>query len=1301
MLNKLLLISSLLCLLIVQAAQAQQLKVVAETDSFTDYEFNNPELKVMSPIGLTVPVSGNTIRYQILDQVVTTSSAVIPSEKATVLSLSGGNAPLIETSEPGISRGLRISALSINVTRHDERSTKILERIRIRVYKEGDRITPKRQRIASNQLAIFETGTWYKIPITKNSIYALDSDYLEELGIDLSSIDPKDIQIWGTGGYQLPEENSEARPVLTQIPILVEGESDGSFNTNDRVIFYANNPDRIIRENGTYSHDLHPYSKQSYIFLTIAPEEGERLSAVNTNLDPSRTISSFNDFIWKEEELYKVEERFKSGRNWLGKRFETSSNGTLIDIFSDTLVGLIQNRPIEISGEFVNRSTNSASFRIELNQTEVTDLFLPQSGSYTSSEGRAGISRSFSETMNISPENGVINVSASYNHNASGSNGYFDWIRISAERELVAENDRLYFYSPEDGSSSELAEYQLTGFSSEPMVLDVTDVTSPKLLSGSYSGSDFTFNYRSGNNIQFIAQSDFQTPAPGVAIEQQNIREASEYPDYIIVTTTDFLEYAEELASYRANNDGLTPVVVTQEQIMNEFSGGVTDPVAIRDYVKFLYDRALSDNREPPKYLLLFGDTTYDYKNIIKTGFTNHIVTYQSEESLHRTASYATDDFFGLLDDNEGDLDLNGSGETPDSHLLDIGIGRISAQTRTEAAIAIQKIKTYENPANTGSWQNLFTFAADDDFPDVQRNRDLHVLNADETANRMNIIEPGIRLRKIYEFAYPEEITGAGREVPEATKDFINTLNNGTLVLNYSGHGNEQTLSDENLFRSEYIPSLTNRDRLAVLITATCQFGRYDDIDAQSGAEKLFFADNGGVIAAFTTTRVVYTGQGITARNNFGLNVALSQQMIDRSSGSLPKRFGDIYRETKNTMINSSTVISTRNSKKFILIGDPATKFRLPEYKSEITSINDYTESGQDTILTIRALDRVTLSGEIKDLDGNTFTSFNGETTISVMDANRTVNLPSDREWVQQDNCYLTDCKYTVENDVLFKGKAAVENGQFSATFIVPKDISFSDSTGRIIAFAGSEGQTAGGSFTKIRFNGTNENAEDDGKGPELDIFLNDQRFVNGNLVNSAPNLIIELQDQSGINTTGTGVGHEIIATIDTKPQRSFVLNDFYEGSLNDYTRGRIEYPLDELPEGSYSLKVRAWDVHNNFSEKEIFFEVASSEELSVRNVYNYPNPMNNITRFTFEHNQPGNPLDVSVRIFTLSGKPVQQIENQLITTSSYASISWDGRDRDHNRLGNGTYIYVLRVATDTPKGRQTTEQIEKLVIIR
>ncbi|MDZ7805516.1 MAG: type IX secretion system sortase PorU [Gracilimonas sp.] len=1303
MLNKLLIFSGLLCLFFAGTAQARQLKVVAETNSFTDYEFVNKDHKLIPAIGITISASGISSPYQILEQNIVSVKETISSDKALVLNLQRTDSPLIERSESGIQRGKTVIPISINVTRYNDNELLITEYLKLRVYKNGSAVTAKRNTssLGESNEGLFASGTWYKIPVNESGIYELNTEYLEELGLNPSTIDPNFIQVWTTEGYPLPESNSVTRPQLTQVPILVQGENDGSLDEQDRIFFYGNSPNETSRQNGEYSHLVHPYSNYNYVFLTIGNVQGLRLTDNSIIGNPDRIVDSFRDFIWIEEELTKAEERIKSGRNWLGKQFPASSDGVFQEIFTDTLPGLSSTEAIEISGKFVNRSTSSVSFSIRMNGSNIQSLFIPASGSYTSSEGRAGISSSFNTSVSAPSNTNILNFEAAYDNNDSGSTGFFDWLRITATRSLEANEGRLLFNSPEDGTINEVAEYRLSGFNKMPLVLEISNPTDPKMINTSEQNNDYSFRYFSGVDLKFIVQDNFMNPEPGSVIPNQDLKGITFFPEYVIVTAEDFLNQARELSEYREQEDGLTSIVVTQNKIVNEFSGGVNDPAAIRDYLKFLYDRALSNGQEPPKYALLFGDTTFDYKGIIDGGHTNYVMTYQSDESLHRTESYASDDFFGFLDDVEGEMDVNGSGVTPSNYLLDIGVGRIPAQTQSEATVAVQKIKIYENPNTHGNWQNQFTFAADDDFPNVELNRDLHVLNADETANLMNIYESGVRLNKIYQFAYNEEITGGGRRIPGASQAFINAFNQGTLVMNYSGHGNEQTLSDEQLFVAESIPNLTNSNKLAVLVTATCQFGRYDDIDAQSGAEQLLFADNGGVISAFTTTRVVYTGAGISSRNNFGLNVVLSQKMVERDQNNTALRFGDIFMNTKNTLLNGSPIITSRNSKKFIFLGDPAGKFQLPVQKTQITSINSYTESGQDTVITIKGLDTVTLNGQITDISGNFLGNFSGQANITVYDAERSVPLPSDREWVQENRCFLDNCNYTVEKDVLFKGKAAVDNGQFTSTFVVPRDISFSDSTGRIVVYAEDERLTANGSFTKLRFNGINENAVNDGRGPQMDIYLNDDRFVNGSLVNDSPNLIIDLEDPSGINTTGTGVGHEIIATINTQPEQTFVLNDFYEGDIDNFTKGRIEYPLDDLPDGSYSLKVRAWDVHNNPSEKEAFFEVASQDQLEIRNVFNYPNPMNNVTRFSFEHNQPGSPLDVSVQIYTLSGRPVQQLQNQLITNSSYASITWNGRDRDHDRLGNGTYIYVLRVTADTPNGRQRAEKIEKLVIIR
>ena len=1284
----------------------QSVTVTADTESFTDYLLVNETDKILPPYQILIPTINNQPNYKIIEQQVSEIDGKISSAVINGAFISSNDVNVVEVANQGFYRGYKKAQLLMHRARVSGNSVLITRKLKVRVYKnDGDRLKISKKKILTD--SPLASGIWYKIPIRENNIYQLSSDYLQELGIEIESIDPRNIQLWGADGYQLSELNSSARPTFSQVPIIVEGETDGSFDANDRVLFYGNSPHQVTRNQDTYIHNLHPYSDVKYVFLTIGNQDGIRLTPINTSFNPTSTTTTFTDFLWKDEEFVKPEDKFKSGRYWLGQSIPSSQSNVSVSIFKDTLVGVSSPLEVRVSARLYARSEALTTFDVELNNVDVAqgNIFSlsssSQSRGYNGNEGSAASPFNINNTVTVPLNNGILDLSSTVTHRQPNSIAFVDWIRLTFEKSLLAESDKLLFYTIENTSPSEETTFQLRGFNSTPYVIDVTEPTNPILLNTSISGDNYNVDYFKNTGRTIIAQSTFPEPSLGISIPNQNLRGLSSYPDYIIVTSDELKEEANNLAEYRSQK-GLNTVLVTQTQILNEFSSGAKDPTAIRDFVKFLWDRAISDSQREPQYLLLFGDTTYDTKNIVENSLTNHVLTYQSEQSTVRAngsggGTFGTDDFFGYLDDPEGDL---GNGNTSNNFLMDIGIGRITVQNSTEASNFVDKIKRYESPSNGGDWQNLFTFAADDDFPDQDRNRDIHTVNADVSAQMMNLNEPGIRLNKVYLFSYQPEITGAGRQIPEATKAFISAVDNGTLVLNYSGHGNEQTLSDEELFLSEYIPNFTNTDKLCILVTATCQFGRYDDTADQSGAERFVNANNGGAIASFTTTRVVYTSSGISSSNNFGLNVALSQRMSERRVDGSPKRLGDLMRETKNSVIGNGTtrVGSSTNNKKFVLIGDPATIFKLPSKKAQVTAINGIDVVNQDTTIVIRALDQVNVAGRVENSIGQLDNSFNGQAVLSVYDAERPVSLP-ERDW----NCVLNgDCTYNVEKDILFKGKITVENGLFSQTFIIPKDISSSSINGRVVIYANGSENNASGSYSKVSFNGVNPNAVNDGSGPSLNIFLNDEKFVNGNLVNDSPNLIIELDDNSGINTTGTGVGHEIIATIDTKPSQTFILNEFYEGNLNDFTGGRIEYPLDQLPEGDYTLKVRAWDVHNNPNEKEIFFEVAPQNELSIRNVFNYPNPMNNKTQFTFEHNQPGNPLDVSIKIYTLSGKPIQHINQEsLITINSYANIPWNGRDRDNDRLGNGTYIYVLRVTAETPEGKQSIEKIEKLVIIR
>ncbi len=1257
------------------------------------YLLSNPDLKVAPYFELLVP--GNTPNsFEILDQEITTINTTLVDDQVLGMALSS-DVPIAELKNPGFFQGKEVENLILHVARQNRDQLLITSRLKVRVNRVPTTTTSLRfnqkKQIADSP---FSTGNWYKITIPKRGIYQLNSEYLQEIGINIDSIDPRNIQIWGTNGWVLPELNSAEKPEFTQFPIIVEGESDGSFDSGDRVLFFGNSAHQIERQGSTFTHEIHPYSDVTHVFLTIGTDSGNRLSTTTLSGSSSATISTFTDFIWKEEELNKAEDRQRSGRYWLGQSIPATAQNIPVSIFRDTIPGILPNQDIRTSGRIYSRALRTTSYNVSLNSSSVAQLNISRvSGGYQSYNGDAAVGRTFSSTLTTSIEDDILEMEVIMSNGDDGATGFVDYLRFQAERSLTAENDFLFFLPPENSTPNDITDYQLSGFNNSPIVLDVTDPTNPIRYEVSSNGNDFDFKAPHDDDRQYLAQASLFVPPVGSSVASQNIKGLSNYPDYIIVTSETFKPYADELAQYRIN-DGLTPLVVTQTEILNEFSGGSTDPTAIRDFLKFLWDRAIIDGEATPKHLLLFGDTTYDTKNIIDNAFTNHVLTYQSPNSLSRIGSYGSDDYFGFMDDNEGGFTVGSR--------IDIGIGRIPAQNRREARIALDKIYIYENPENAGDWQNMITFAGDDDFPDINLNRDLHVWNADGTADRMNVIDSGLRLNKIYLFDYPEEVTSSGREIPGATADFIKALNSGTLVINYSGHGNTDVLSDEGLFSIDDIPSLTNSDKLSILVTATCQFGRYDNINAQSGAEKLFFAENGGAVASFTTTRIVYTSSNPEGGQNFALNIALSQQILIRDSDGRPATMGEIYMRTKNTSAGSSS-----NSRRFILLGDPALRIALPSKPVGITEINGIDVTASDTVVTIKALDTVTLKGEVSNLDSTFNANYNGVVSVALLDAKRTVSLPQDLEWIDSRGCFLyrgssRECTYEIENSTLFKGSANVINGEFEMTFVLPKDISFNPNQARIVVFADGEDGTAGGSFTNVIFNGINENAVNDGTGPELDIYLNDESFFNGDLTTDQPKLIVELADSSGINATGTGVGHEIIATIDTNPMRTVTLNEFYQGALNDFSKGRIEYPLEAIPEGNYSLKVRAWDVHNNPSEESIFFEVAQSEDLVIDDVYNYPNPMNNETSFTFEHNQQGNALDVDIRIYTLSGRPVQHLQEFITNTAgSYASIPWNGRDRDNDRLGNGTYIYVLRVTADTPEGRKSTEKIEKLVIIR
>ena len=1300
--------------------KAQELSEIRRGADWIEFEVLNQDGVLSIPLSTTIdaPLTGEAEILSIT-RTQPTSSTETQREKVRVLGLSESTNIVEMIPMEGQRTELRISLWN---------GTSILSSARIRVMLDtqssrqldqiGRNIAMSGSSNGSNQRAEspLASGTWVRFAIAETGLYTLRPSELTELSALFTGSNSSQLQCWGRPGVELPEINNVPRVSFEQLPLYINDGDDGILDANDQAWIYVEGPAVTrVASDGTLEHRLHDSTPNTYVYCTPDgdPTTSTRMALGKSSDGPLQEEG--RQLTWIEEDLRKSEDKIRSGRQWLGRTLQASGPASSASLLSLDADHVVPNSPMRVTSQWVGRSLSPITVTQFVNTTSAGNTTIPRIFSYTSEEGASGVERRISGTRTFSANEGQYELQASISTSDAAGEAFLDWARIEFESTLTATNGVLQFFSAQDAPSGQPVRYAVRGLQEDAIALDVRNPLSPRWLQvipETVSGETRQIIHidapSSSPATPFYATSSPQLLTQAELVANQNLRGTHPDADVIVVTDQGLLDAANEWAEYRSTVSDLSIFVVTQEAIFHEFSAGSIDPVAIRDYLKHVWDGASLNLGRQPTTLFLFGDATYDPRGIVNANRENRVITWQSEESLNRINSYGSDDFFVLLDNGEGNWSPGTTSER-----IDMGVGRWPVQTTQEASVLLEKLKTYESLPSKGDWRTKFTFISDDDFPEVEINRDLHAINAEGTAEVIDATASGLKVDRIYMLSYPVENTGGGRRVPQANADVLKAFNEGSLVMNYSGHGNQFVLADEQLFTTDVIPLLSNAGKPSIFVTATCQFGRYDDTEAQSGAEQILLSPYGGAIASFTTTRVVYTSASPGA-NNFGLNIQLTRAMIDRDVQGQPRTLGDIYRRTKNTSEGAGF-----NSRKFILLGDPTMRIGLPEQQIAFETLNGVSLTQgtlpQEEYLSLQALDEVTVTGRVIDpLSRLTSSSFNGEMVLRLYDAERDVSLP-DREWVNEGRCYLENCAYSAETDLLYTGRVSVTQGEFETTFRIPRDVRFDEKPARLLGYVTSlvsdglagpgsndgAGVDASGSTQSFRFEGVNTEVQNDGEGPQVDLYLNSPDFVNGTLTNPNPTLFVELRDETGVNTSATGIGHEIIATIDTQPTQEIVLNDYFQANLDDYRGGRIEYPLQDLPEGAYTLEVRAWDVFNNPTEEAIAFDVATSDELQIRGVANYPNPMNSFTRFYFEHNQPGIPLDVDVRIFTLSGKPVVHLRETLQTSSAYAYLEWNGRDRDYDRLANGTYLYVLRVGADTGQGRQSRQKTETLVILQ
>lgn len=1110
--------------------------------------------------------------------------------------------------------------------------------------------------------SVLSSGNWYKISVGQTGVFKIDYQLLKSIGINPDNIDPRNISIYGNGGGMLPELNSASRhDDLVENPILVVGEGDGKFDAGDYILFYAQGPSlwSYNAANSSFDYNMNVYADENYYFITVGQSAGKR--TVNA---PAAGAATNSTSTFDELQQYEVDEKNlgSTGRGWFGDFFNFSVSSRT---FNFNLPNVVTSEPVNIQTAFAAKSiNNTSSVNVTANGQNISSFNINQisNGSYPN-YANAG-----SDIGSINLSSSALSVQVSFNNSSSAAEGYLDYIKVHGRRNLVFSGTSFNFRDSRVVGAGNVTEYTIQGGSGSSIIWDVTDPVNAFNIPYTNTGGQLKFTASSDVLREFVVfntTGSFPAPNAQGKVPNQNLH-GLKHPDMIVLVTPALRAEAERFAQYRSAKSGIYVQVVLLDEVYNEFSSGRPDVTAVRDFMRMLYLNANGNASDEPKYLLLFGNATYDYKGK-EFSIETVIPTYQSLEALSQISSYATDDYFALLDDNEGSIrDAN--------HDMDVAVGRFPVRTIDQARVMVDKVIHYESIATFGSWRNNITFVADDEDTNI------HLNHAEGHCNNVATREPVYNIDKIYLDAFQLQSTPAGLRYP-GVNDAINTkMFNGCLMMNYTGHGGPAGFAHERILTIDDIRSWENYDAMPLFVTATCEFTRYDDPARISAGEEIVLNPKGGAIAAVSTSRLVYAHANERTNRNFINN------LFELYQGRFPT-IGEVVMLTKNASSGNNDVM---NDRKFGLYGDPSLTLAYPKYDVVTTEIDSHSVTTQSD--TLKALQQITIRGEVRNTDGSLFTGFNGVVYPTIFDKPVTyVTLANSAGSSKTD--------FEVQKNIIFRGKASVKDGKFSFTFIVPKDIAYNYGKGKISYYADNGEIDAHGYQDDIYVGGTATDYVADNKGPDIEVFMNDEKFVKGGITDANPVILVKLYDVSGINTVGNGIGHDLVAVMNEDTRNTYVLNDYYESDTDDFRSGTARYPLFNLPDGRYKVVAKAWDVHNNSAEDNTEFIVTSNPCLALEDVFNYPNPFNYSTKFQFEHNKPGELLFVDLKIFDYSGRLVKQLTKTIDSPGfKIDDLEWDGQTDNGMNLSNGTYVYRLEVRTEDCA---PVHQTEKLVILR
>lgn len=1083
--------------------------------------------------------------------------------------------------------------------------------------------------------SVLSENSWYKIGVVEDGVYAIDAPMLRSLGIETDQVNPSRIRLFGNPAGALPERNSDARyDDLSELAIVVTGAEDGAFDGQDRILFYGEDAVTMkLAVTNTYTYTRNPYSDTTYYFLCVDGQEDGLRMTERSSVDATggAVINDFVDYWYHESEEISP---YASGRTWYGDMI-TAQMGCAE--FRLDMPYYVQSKPVRFYSKLLGRCSSSFRYSLSLNGFNLV------SGDTIDKYGQHqfGKERVVDKMTTLNGDGFTVRYSILPTDQQPLL--YIDYFVINYWRELVFQEHELAFGIIPSQYAANMAEVQLRGLHAGVTCWDVTDPTHPYVQQMSVVDGIGSFGVQGATERHYhlFDESGIKAVASAYAIPNQNLH-ALTSADYLIVTHELFREQAEALADYHREADQMECMVVDIKEVYNEFATGTADPTALRDFIRMIYLRS----GEQLKYVLLMGKGTHDYRNI-KGQNNNYVPTYETLAlPWSQTDSKCTDDYFALMGPAEGQ-DCAG--------LVDIGVGRLPVTTAEQAADMVRKIQHYADRRVThGPWLNTHLFLADNDSESY--------VDYPEYLDRMlDTACHGVTTQKLYVDSYPIVNTPSGNRIPEAHDALVEAFEKGFAALSYTGHGGVTNLMNEQVLTSSDILAMRNYDRLPFVHTATCEFSEYDNPLRVSAGEMMILNPQGGAIAMLTTSRPTYPG------SNQSMSKALHQCLYDKQ-GDEQLRFGDIFRLAKTTNYVLANIC-------YVCFGDPALRFAYPPNEVSVTSVNGSAPQN----ITIPASSMVTLEGCIAGNHQRIDTLFNGVVDVKVYDKkNKYSTLGA-----------LTAVKnYSYYHDVLFEGKVEVAKGAFTVSFPVPSSINYEEGNARVNLYAYDtvRTKTASGVFELLHLEGVDPSLPQDHQGPEVDFYWDVPTFESGDVVSRNGTLYADLFDEQGIYHYNVSIGRNILLRSDVAEYDNVILTDRFEPAMNDYRRGRIVMPINGLEPGAHEFTLKVWDTQGNSTEKTIVLII--EDGLMLAQVYNYPNPFEEETYFSFKHGDMTEALRVRVEVFDVLGRRLTELVTSTSSTAGVVPpIRWDGRDAYGHRLSPGVYVYRLNIEDE--KGHQ------------